>query len=76
MNTLNIFSQIMIATLGLSAVWLVGLKGPVRKYGFICGICAQPFWMYTTWVNEQWGILTLTLFYGYSWYNGLRNYYR
>ena len=32
---------------------------------------SQPFWYYTTWVNEQWGIFILSGFYTYAWLTGI-----
>lgn len=72
---LDLISQIGIALFGVSAIYLVGLKSRIKRWGFVCGLLGQPFWMYTTWVNEQWGIFGLTLVYGYSWYNGLKNHW-
>lgn len=73
--TLDIVAQLGIAVLGVGAILLVGLKSEVRKWGFVCGLCAQPFWVYTTWTHEQWGIFLLTFIYGASWINGIRNHF-
>lgn len=69
-------AQIGIALFGVTAIYLVGLKGPIRKWGFVCGLCSQPFWFWTTYTHEQWGIFALSLFYTYSWANGLRNHWK
>lgn len=61
---------------GVSAVFLVGQKNPrIKRWGYVCGICAQPFWAWTAWSHEQWGILAMCLLYGGSWLNGLRNHW-
>lgn len=74
---LDVLAQVGITLFGVGAVFLVGLKNPQRaRYGYIAGLIAQPFWCYMLWHNEQWGILPLVLFYGYSWANGLRNHWR
>lgn len=69
--------QLFIMLFGVSAIWLVGRKEPrVRRWGFVCGLCAQPFWLWTTLSHEQYGIAALCLLYGYSWASGLRNNWR
>jgi hypothetical protein len=74
--TLDTLAQIGILLCGVSAVWLVGCKGRVRRYGYLCGLCAQPFWLYTTLMHEQYGIAAMCAFYGFSWGRGLWNHWR
>lgn len=64
-------AQIFIFIFGVSAIWLVGRKEDWRRYGFILGLCGQPFWFYTAYMNEQWGVLLMCLFYTYSWGSGV-----
>lgn len=73
---LDLIAQLGILACGVSAVWLVGCKGPSRRWGYVCGICAQPFWLYTSLAHDQYGIAAMCLFYGYSWARGLRNHWR
>jgi hypothetical protein len=67
--------QIGIAIFGVSAIWFVGRREPWRRWGYICGLCSQPFWLVATWRAEQWGIFCLSLFYAYSWAQGVWNYW-
>ena len=53
------------------AIYLVSRQDKYSRYGFILGLLAQPFWAYTSFVHEQWGIFVMTLFYAYSWANGI-----
>jgi hypothetical protein len=74
--TFDVVAQVGIALTGATAIFVVGLKEPRRRrWGFVLGVCGQPFWIYTTWNHEQWGILLLTAVYTYSWINGLRNHW-
>ena len=68
-------SQIAIMIFGASAIWLVGRKEKWRKWGYVLGFMGQPFWIYTAIISEQWGILVMTLFYAYSWSQGIYNYW-
>lgn len=68
-------SQICIFVFGVSAVWLVGRTETWRRWGYIAGLCGQPFWIYTSVTLEQWGILCMCLFYTYSWGQGVWNYW-
>jgi hypothetical protein len=77
MSTGSIIAQAGIMAFGVSAIWLVGQTNPkVRRWGFVCGICSQPFWLYTTISHEQWGIAAMSLLYAASWANGLRKNWR
>jgi GTPase len=70
-------AQLGIAVLGVSAVFLVGCKRPdVKRWGYVCGIAAQPFWLVETIAHEQYLITALCGFYGYSWLRGLRNHWK
>jgi len=68
-------SQIGIMIFGASAIWFVGRKEKWKRWGYILGLIGQPFWIYSSIVNEQWGILIMTLFYTYSWSQGIYNYW-
>ena len=67
-------AQVGIAVFGVAAIFLVtGSDARMRAAGCACGLCSQPFWLWTTWENGQWGIFALSVFYAYSWGRGLRN---
>jgi hypothetical protein len=62
------FDQIIIFLTGMIAIWLVNDKREhYRKYSSIFGLIGQPFWFYTTYIAEQWGIFFLTIFYTIAW---------
>jgi len=67
--------QIGIMVFGSSAIWFVGRKESWKRWGYILGMCGQPFWIYSSIANEQWGIFAMTLFYTYSWGQGIYNYW-
>ncbi len=66
--------QFFIVVFSCSAIWLVNRKEEWSKYGYLCGMLGQPFWLYSTYTTEQWGIFALSLFYLYSWSQGFKNY--
>ncbi len=68
-------SQAGIVIFGASAVYLVGRTDKWKRWGYVLGLCAQPFWFYTTWQAEQWGIFAISIWYAYSWANGIYNYW-
>lgn len=68
-------SQIFIMITGSLAIWFVSRKEDWKRWGYIFGMLGQPFWLYTTYENKQWGILIMTLFYTYSWSMGVWNYW-
>ena len=68
--------QIGIGLTGGVAIFLSqGKTDSVRRYACLFGLAGQPFWFYTTYVNEQWGIFVLSFVYAWSWYRGLKHYW-
>mgnify|MGYP000957940966 CR=1 FL=1 len=72
---MNTLSQIFIFTFGVTAIWLVGRKEKWKRWGYIFGLCGQPFWMYQFITHQQWGMFLMTAFYTYSWAMGIYNYW-
>lgn len=53
--------QLFLASFGLLAVWCLSRNRlSTRRYGYIFGLCSQPFWYWTTFNNGQWGLFILT----------------
>lgn len=71
----NTIAQIGLTIFGCAAIWFVGRKESWRRWGFIFGMLSQPFWFYTAWKHEQWGIFILCLWYTYSWGQGIWNFW-
>lgn len=67
--------QIFIFIFGASGIWFVSRIEHWKRWGYILGMCGQPFWFYSAWNNEQWGIFLLSCFYTYSWGQGIWNYW-
>jgi hypothetical protein len=66
--------QVGIAMLGVTAVWLSQDKrDKCRKYAPVFGLLSQPFWFYTSWVHDQWGIFFLSVLYTWCWLKGIKN---
>jgi len=64
----DVVSQIGLAVFGLAAMILVANK---NKWGFVLGLMSQPFWLYTSYSNHQWGIFFLSVVYVFSWAWGI-----
>lgn len=66
--------QIAIAFTGVTAIWLTQSKSAeARRYACLFGLAGQPFWFYSAWQAEQWGIFALCCMYTLSWARGVRN---
>lgn len=60
--------QLFIAITGVVAIWLTPQrKNNLKKYACLFGIAGQPFWFYSAFTAQQWGIFALCFFYSYSW---------
>lgn len=71
--TLDIVAQVGVGILGLLAILLVSLE---NKWGFVCGLLAQPFWFMTSYLNHQWGIFFLTIVYTGIWIFGCYKWFK
>lgn len=68
--------QLAIMCLSGTAIFLTNYpKEEVKKFACFFGIAGQPFWLYTSFTNDQWGIFSLALFYLGSWLMGLSAYW-
>lgn len=66
--TLDSIAQIGITIFGVAAIILVAKK---NKWGFVLGLASQPFWIITSYLNRQWGVLLLSVVYVGSWSYGI-----
>lgn len=69
-------AQLGIAVFGVAAIYLS--QHPVervRRWGCIAGLCGQPFWIASSYLAGQWGILALTALYTMAWCRGVRTYW-
>lgn len=55
------------------AIWLVGQNGDIKKWGYVSGIAAAPFWFYAAYDTAQLGMAITTAWCTYSWAHGLWN---
>lgn len=70
-------AQLMIGLCGVTAVWLSQSADlERRRYACLFGLASQPFWFYTTYQAEQWGIFALCFLYAWSWWRGFRLHWR
>jgi len=68
--------QLGIAMFGITAVWLSQDKSErYRKWAPLFGLLSQPFWFYTAWINQQWGVFLLSVVYTVCWLRGVRTYW-
>jgi len=65
---LDTISQVFILACGFGALILA--TSPIalrRKWASPIGLLSEPFWFYSAFVNDQWGILILSMAYGTRW---------
>ncbi|MES2971495.1 MAG: nicotinamide mononucleotide transporter [Patescibacteria group bacterium] len=66
--TADNIAQVGIAVFGITAIILVAKK---NKWGFVFGLASQPFWLITSYVNKQWGVLFVSVIYTFTWAYGI-----
>lgn len=63
--------QLAIGLCGVAAIFLSQDKRESRRrYACLFGLASQPFWFYTTWHAQQYGIFALCFLYMFSWLRG------
>lgn len=73
--TIDNIAQIWIGIFGVLAIYCVNRDDKLQRWGCIAGVIAQPAWYATTYINEQYGIMFLSIFYSYSWCLGVYNFW-
>lgn len=69
-------SQIIIVITGVLAVWLSqDACESRRRFACLFGMAGQPFWFYSTYQAEQWGIFALSFLYTFAWIKGIKVYW-
>lgn len=68
MISIDLIAQIGLIVFGVSAIILVARK---NRWGFVLGLISQPFWIITSLINKQWGVLLLSVVYVGSWGYGV-----
>lgn len=69
-------TQAAILILSGLAIWLVSHRSAkVRRWGYIAGLAGQPFWLWTTYQAEQWGLVVLSVWYTWAWTRGVFNFW-
>ncbi len=74
METLDLICQFIIPLFGVTASFLVGsISARTRMYAGALGLAAEPAWIVTSYINQQWGIIVLAVFYAYTWWRVFNN---
>jgi len=68
---LELISQVVIPILSGVSIW--AFAGKRHKLGFICGLCGQPFWLYSTFTGELWGMFAVSIWFAGNHIRGLIN---
>ena len=68
-------AQLAIAILSPAAIYLLAEPGQIARYGFVVGLCSQPFWIYATAKARQLGMFAISLVYLAIWIRGIANHF-
>jgi nicotinamide riboside transporter PnuC len=66
--TIDTYANFGMFIFGVIAIILVAKK---NKWGFVFGLCSQPFFFITSWINKQLGLFLLSIIYTMSWIYGI-----
>jgi len=70
---MDIIVQIIILIASCTCISFLSTTKPCRKWGFVVGVFMQPFWVYTSYSNNQWGIFIVSLYFWYIYGQGVYN---
>ena len=71
---MNDLVQAAILILSGVTAWLLASKhARVRRWGYVVGIVGEPFWLYASWVTNQWGVVLLALWWTAQYIRGAIN---
>jgi hypothetical protein len=65
--------EIPIPIMGIAALYLLGRNNKYRKYGFIIGFAAQPFWFFTQLTAKNYIIAGFVVILFFVWGMGIYN---
>jgi len=63
--------MIQACILILSCLSIGFICGKRKKIGYILGLCSEPFWLYSTFTNNEWGIFVVSIWFCVSYIRGL-----
>lgn len=69
------FDQVAILIFSCLSILLFSTKKAYR-FGFVAGLCGQPFWIYSSLCAEQWGIFAVSLWYTFFHIKGIMTHWR
>jgi hypothetical protein len=75
MESLDQIAQIWMVIFGCAAIWLLGRREEWRRWGYVTGLVSQPAWLFSGFYHHQWGLVLVSLWYSYSWMQGIRNFW-
>lgn len=75
MEFLDLISQGWMVIFGCGSIWLLGRREDWRRWGYIAGLVSQPVWLFSGFYHNQWGLVLISLWYTYSWIQGVWNFW-
>lgn len=74
LNPAALMGQVALAVFSTLAIWLSqDERADSRRWGAVFGLLSQPFWFYTAYQAEAWGVFFMSLIYSVAWLRGIRN---
>lgn len=68
--------QTFIALFGVLAVFLTQQKNQkLTRYACLVGMSSQPFWLYATFIAQQWGMFFSSVMFTGVWALGIYNFW-
>ncbi len=65
--------QIILAILSCISIWLLAGKNSYSKWGFVIGLLNQPLWLYSFYINGQWGMFVVAIWFTINYIRAILN---
>lgn len=73
---MNLIPQLAIMLTGVTAIALSQSASPrARRFACLFGLAGQPFWFWTAYEAQQWGILGMCCLYTWAWAKGVQTHW-
>ena len=73
LQKIDVICQIVTPILSMTTVYLLTRKDEIKNYGYLVGLCSQPFWLFTTAYHGQPGLFIAACFFTIRWSIGIKN---
>jgi len=66
--------QALLLIFSCASIFLFSTK-KYYKWGFVAGLCGQPFWLWYALDSSGWGVFAVAVWYSFAHVRGIKNHF-